>query len=56
MLKTTMDSGNLTNIELRTLTPLFFLKNSRKSPLPELQSVKNGKWDEIPFSERKLFA
>jgi len=39
-----MVSGNLTNIELRTHTSLFPLKVSQKSPLPELQFVKNGKW------------
>jgi len=49
-----MDSGNLTNIELRTLTPLFFLKISRKSSLSELQIGKNRKWDEVPFSELQL--
>ena len=46
-----MYSGNLINIELKTLIPLFSLKSSRKSPLPELQYVKNGKWDKVPFSE-----
>jgi len=43
-----MDSGNLSNIELRTLTPLFSLRNSQKLPLPELKSVINWKWDFCP--------
>ena len=33
-----MDSGNLTNIELRILTPLFSLKISQTSPKSELQT------------------
>jgi len=49
-----MDLGNLTNIKLRTLTPLFYLKISQTLSLSELQIGKNGKWDEVPFSELKL--
>ena len=29
--------------------PQVFLENISKSPLPKLQFVKNGKWDEVPI-------
>jgi len=48
--KKTIDLGNLTKIELRTLTPNLPLKISQTSPLPKLHIVKNG----VSFLELKF--